>query len=181
MAAVLRDAAAPGQRALVLVNQPLVHGWRALWEAAGTRACADGGANRLHDALPDAAERARYLPSFVTGDLDSLRPDVRAFYEAHGVRVTHDASQDTTDLTKCMGQLPADAVVAVLGALSGRLDHIMQALHFLHEHSGRRVVLVSDDSLAMLLPAVCAAFELVASIRSRCYASSKGRRAAWCR
>jgi thiamine pyrophosphokinase len=52
--------------------------------------CADGGANRLHDALGDERDRwvvrkesladGRYLPTMVKGDLDSLRPDVRAYY-----------------------------------------------------------------------------------------------------
>lgn len=62
--------------------------------AATLRVCADGGANRLYDELPgmlpgQAAEavRSQYLPSAIQGDLDSIRPDVLAFYRQHGVPV----------------------------------------------------------------------------------------------
>ena len=50
--------------------------------AASFRVCADGGSNRLYDALPsmlglsdDAAGQARqeFLPEVILGDLDSIR------------------------------------------------------------------------------------------------------------
>ena len=41
-----------------------------LWREAGVRVCADGAANRLHDAL-DGPERSRVLPTLILGDLDS--------------------------------------------------------------------------------------------------------------
>ena len=61
-----------------------------LWDQASVRVCADGAANRLHDALsPERraallhaqrippAERCRnQLPDVITGDLDSIRPEV---------------------------------------------------------------------------------------------------------
>ena len=47
----------------------------------------------------------RYLPDLIKGDLDSLRPDVRAFYEAHGVPVVQQDDQDSTDLMKCIQAL----------------------------------------------------------------------------
>ena len=72
--------------------------------------CADGGANRLYDELPsmvpgeDAAElRKRYRPAAIKGDLDSLRPEIRHFYEGLGVHIIdNSADQDTTDLQKCL-------------------------------------------------------------------------------
>lgn len=69
--------------------------------SAALRLCADGGANRLHDLFPDAMTRSkyakvdrshaddRYLPDMIKGDLDSLRSDVRTFYEE---QVRHVAS-----------------------------------------------------------------------------------------
>lgn len=62
--------------------------------AASLRVCADGGANRLYDELPRMLPgrpadtvRAQYLPNIIKGDLDSLRPDVAAFYRRHGVPI----------------------------------------------------------------------------------------------
>lgn len=58
------------------------------------RVCADGGANRLYDELPGMlagqpadAVRAAYLPSAIRGDMDSIRPEVLAFYRRHGVEI----------------------------------------------------------------------------------------------
>ena len=135
--------------------------------------CADGGANRLFDAAPgwapdtppDAARRAR-LPAAVVGDLDSLRPDVRDFYEKEGVAIVdrgHD--QETTDLQKCLAFAAADprpspsSPLLALGALGGRLDHTRAALSLMHAdaHAGR-LVLAGDGSLARCVPVGGAVF-----------------------
>jgi thiamine pyrophosphokinase len=50
-------------------------------------------------------EMDRYLPDLIIGDLDSLRSDVRAFYESHGVPVVQQEDQDSTDLMKCIRAL----------------------------------------------------------------------------
>lgn len=42
------------------------------------------------------------LPTHIHGDLDSLRPDVRTFYANHGVKVTQDPDQYSTDFGKAM-------------------------------------------------------------------------------
>ena len=89
-------------RALIILNQPFsVPLLLRLWQSCTWRACADGGANRLHDAFQDDASRtrfvfvydlfeedipttlSRYLPDLIKGDLDSLRADVRDFYTTH--------------------------------------------------------------------------------------------------
>lgn len=77
---------------------------------AKLRICADGGANRLLDAVHDSASSrekiendATYLPEMIIGDLDSLRPAVQDFYRGKGVQfvdLSHD--QDSTDLEKCI-------------------------------------------------------------------------------
>ena len=96
----------------------------ALWEASAYRVCADGGANRLHDATvvvatvrggvcegedgeeeesveeedASSSHGCDYLPDLITGDLDSLRPDVRRYYESRGVPILRVEDQDYHDL-----------------------------------------------------------------------------------
>ena len=76
------------------------------------RVCADGGANRWFDIaskLPRATsstDARELLPDIICGDLDSLRDDVRQFYEQRGVRVDDlSEDQDTTDLTKSVNYI----------------------------------------------------------------------------
>lgn len=136
------------------------------WRCARFRVCADGAANRLHDGLASDARRAAYLPDLIKGDLDSLRADVRDFYSRLGVAVVRDNDQDRHDLDKCLDAL-ADVqaewtgaggeamTVVILGAFGGRLDQEMANLNMLFRWQGRfaRVLLLSDDSTAVLLPA----------------------------
>lgn len=51
-----------------------------MWSKCEIKVCADGGANRLYDSLlPEV--RSDYIPQYIVGDLDSLRPEVKAFYK----------------------------------------------------------------------------------------------------
>lgn len=94
-----RDEASRSKTALIILNQPFSKGLlRRLWHTTDWHCCADGGANRLHDVLngdsgdainntttataSTAADRVDdYLPDLLKGDLDSVREDVRRYYE----------------------------------------------------------------------------------------------------
>lgn len=136
---------------------------------ARVRVCADGGANRLFDQVPllfpdrdPETVRQEYLPDLITGDLDSIRDDVRQYYESCGVRVidlSHD--QDSTDLMKCIEALardgeislksgPFQAIVA-LGAQGGRLDHTLGHLSVLHMYRELPLILLGDRNLTRLV------------------------------
>ncbi|KAH9068341.1 thiamine pyrophosphokinase [Lactarius deliciosus] len=141
--------------ALIVLNQPfskpLLH---RLWHASDWRCCADGGGNRLHDLLSGADDRPtsysrrteadEYLPDLLKGDLDSLRDDVKQFYEARGVPVVKDGDQYSTGPRKEKEQ--SDGV-------DGRLDHTIHVLASLHKlrQSGRRIFAVTDDNVGWVL------------------------------
>lgn len=154
--------------------------------SATLRICADGGANRLYDEIPRMTPnedprviRERYMPHLITGDLDSLREDVKEFYCGLGVPLidlSHD--QDSTDLEKCIRFLrtseewakydtvlkaletvvdmdskphPFDSLVAI-GAHGGRLDHTLSNLSILHAYRDLPLVLCGDGNLTRLVP-----------------------------
>ena len=109
--------------ALILVNAESLNisivKW--FWDSFEFVVCADGGANRLHDGF-SLEERESYLPNFIVGDFDSVRPDVSHFYECEfvvlceicdaistslpfrqrGCVCVRDGDQDNNDLDKCM-------------------------------------------------------------------------------
>ncbi|KAK6457054.1 uncharacterized protein RJT20DRAFT_127186 [Scheffersomyces xylosifermentans] len=98
--------------ALMILNQSL-HGLnlRALWKRTNIHICADGGANQLFDYFQDktnessTALREQYIPNYIVGDFDSLRDDVRSYYEIRGTRVIEQTSQYSTDFMKAMSTI----------------------------------------------------------------------------
>lgn len=84
LAPVAKDSA-EARYALILLNTPIPHDyWRAfirLWRRADLRICADGATNRLLDSVGSGAWSEMPLPSIICGDLDSVREDVRDFFE----------------------------------------------------------------------------------------------------
>lgn len=61
--------------------------------AAQVRIVADGGANRLYDALSAGSLQqdrllsvSDFVPDIIRGDLDSIRPDVLEYYSKQGTQ-----------------------------------------------------------------------------------------------
>ncbi|KAK9355590.1 thiamine pyrophosphokinase [Lipomyces doorenjongii] len=164
------DNATVKEFALVVLNQPItdLNMLYRVWSNAAVKICADGGTNRLYAAL-DESKRSKYKPDFISGDLDSLKPDIRAYYEKElGVPVYYSPDQDSTDFGKCLLQLgelyPGERFpVVALGGTGGRVDQEFHSIHtlFVHEREAkeedtadkkkREITLLSDDSLTFLV------------------------------
>ncbi|XP_052180321.1 thiamine pyrophosphokinase 1 isoform X1 [Diospyros lotus] len=161
------DNGHPRTYALVLLNQRLPRFTPLLWKYAHLRVCADGGANRVYDELPqllpheDAVDvRNRYKPDVIKGDMDSIRPEVLHFYTNMGTKVVDEShDQDTTDLHKCVAficddtqdQDKSNLCILAAGALGGRFDHEIGNINVLCRFSSTRIILLSDDCLIQLL------------------------------
>uniref|UniRef100_A0A8C4QN81 Thiamine pyrophosphokinase n=1 Tax=Eptatretus burgeri TaxID=7764 RepID=A0A8C4QN81_EPTBU len=148
--------------ALMILNQPLssMECIKILWQKAVIKVCVDGGANRLHDLA--GSERERFIPDFISGDLDSAFPTVLEFYKNKGSDIIHTPDQDYTDFTKStqllLGKLlekkeQVDIILAV-GGLGGRFDQIMASIETLcHMQTADAppIIVIQQNSLACLL------------------------------
>ncbi|PWN38709.1 hypothetical protein IE81DRAFT_327215 [Ceraceosorus guamensis] len=156
---MLQDPAASGVArpayAIILLNAPIHADHRRtferLWNGANYRVCADGGANRLHEAYRGGGESRETVldPHAILGDLDSLHAHVRDYFSSLGVAVHHRPSQYATDLQKCIQHIEdvealsrsnasvpgttseGEMQLVIFGGLSGRLDQTLHTIHTL--------------------------------------------------
>ncbi|EMG46455.1 hypothetical protein G210_3302 [Candida maltosa Xu316] len=88
---------------LLILNQKITIDLISFFQKTDISICADGGANRLYEYFNnDEQLRAQYIPDYIVGDFDSLRPEVRSYYESKGSRVIHQAEQYSNDFMKCI-------------------------------------------------------------------------------
>jgi thiamine pyrophosphokinase len=105
--------------ALLVLNQRLPRFAPRLWDRAQVRVCADGGANRVFDGMPELFPgqdpdevRRRYKPDVIKGDLDSVRPEVKEYYSNMGTQIVDEShDQDTTDLHKCVAFITENSAI----------------------------------------------------------------------
>ncbi|KAJ5955434.1 hypothetical protein N7501_009713 [Penicillium viridicatum] len=115
-----RPEGSPSPYALLILNQPINEkAFGVLSKYASYIICADGGANRLFDMSEDNETESKQLPDSIVGDLDSIRPAVREYYEKLGVSVFQDLDQYSTDFTKCLKYLNGHAAEIIASPRKG--------------------------------------------------------------
>ncbi|CAH8526536.1 unnamed protein product [Schistosoma margrebowiei] len=115
------------------------------------------------NAYPVAfVDGTNYFPHFLTGDFDSIQPEVLEFYRSANVAVIETPDQEETDFTKCVrivinsieqNNVELDVLVAVQMS-GGRFDHEMGLIKTLYETkklTNIPLLLVSECSVTFLL------------------------------
>ncbi len=147
---------------LLVLNSKIVDESRLvkLWSKASYKVTVDGGTNRWHDLKNKDAGNS--VPDLITGDLDSVRPEVLEHYKDKGSKIVETPDQDHTDFTKALFEIAskvkadqADAVVA-FSEHSGRLDQIFSIFETLfHAKTVKDLIapvfVVSSNSVEWLL------------------------------
>lgn len=157
-----------GKYALVILNTAVVDESRlvSLWNGASYRVTVDGGTNRWHGIVGrNKGQIQRPVPDLITGDLDSIAPEVLQFYSAKAdCRVVKTPDQNFTDFTKSLQELAKMSSslqvdkVTVFAEHTGRLDQIFgicETLYHAMLHMPglcRHVYVASSHSVEWLLP-----------------------------
>ena len=155
--------------ACIVLNCPLIaHDiLSSMFAKFQSRICADGGSNVIYDTFPSVVLEpglSAYMPDAVVGDLDSIRLEVRSFFESQGVVIKHVPDQDSTDLDKALAYYKTIrditkpsfvAIVGTIGSHEGRIDQFFAVLNSMYSNlnSGLHVMSIGNESIMIVLAA----------------------------
>ncbi|MCL4129969.1 UNVERIFIED_CONTAM: hypothetical protein GTU68_060013 [Idotea baltica] len=161
-----------------------------LWRKASVRISVDGGTNEFHSQIYCHAKGNGHgnkdknklsketeikasngndeqipLPHIISGDFDSIKPDILQFYKDLGVKIVPTPDQDETDFTKALLTLgdhlvektiQINHVLVFAGMNSDRFDHTLANLNTLYKIKSllpHPVIVICGQSLLWLLEA----------------------------
>ncbi|XP_001602529.2 thiamin pyrophosphokinase 1 isoform X2 [Nasonia vitripennis] len=163
--------------AVVVLNRPIRLGYDMvfrLWNKAKVTVTVDGGTNRWMNYLGEEQTEnllqgkcKDYLPTLVTGDMDSIEPELlQKMEKIEGTKVIRTPDQNQTDYTKALTQLQLYASandihldgIIVLAETSGRFDHIVANINTLYKTKNivdpqTEIIQLASNSLTWLLKA----------------------------
>lgn len=161
---VLYNSSFYPRNGIVLLNVSLRKNIRHLhrmWNSSPLRYVLDGAANHLYENLLMPSGDALALPHVISGDFDSVRPEILNHFKSLNVSIVHTPDQDDTDLTKGLQliseRLPSSSVgsLVVFGYSCGRFDQIIACIQSLFKaHSfmaSTDIYLVHASSVSFLL------------------------------
>ncbi len=149
--------------ACIILNAPMVsHSVLAsMLSSSVLNICADGGSNIMYDTMGD--QQDPILPDAVIGDLDSIRQEVKQFYEERGVSILQIVDQDRTDLEKAMDFAESNlrgaepcfiSIIGSIGAHEGRIDQFFAVMNVMFRFKNSpvlRPVQVGNQSILLVL------------------------------
>ncbi|KAK4213416.1 thiamine pyrophosphokinase [Rhypophila decipiens] len=161
------------QYTVIVLNQPIDKAYRntalTLWKNGFYHIAADGGANSVYEFASETENHQLTSDiKIIVGDLDSIRPNVRAHFQNQTqcpeTKIIHDDSVDSTDFGKAVSvarETPdlQNKDIVVFGGLGGRVDQALSILHQLHlfqsdpQYREGRMYLYSGEGLTFLLKA----------------------------
>ncbi|KAL1132203.1 hypothetical protein AAG570_010160 [Ranatra chinensis] len=129
-----------GTYGVLILNRPILippHAMKELWNKAAIHSTADGGTDRWFSYVNEhKIDLVNKFPDIVSGDFDSINPDILKMCKEHGSYVETTPDMNNTDFTKSLKVIAAqckkklDAVVTIADH-SGRLDQIFSNLNTL--------------------------------------------------
>jgi len=152
--------------AVIVLNQSLKQDasfYRTVWNNAVYKVAADGGADQIH-SLNKSNPRNDLEVDVIIGDLDSLLPEGRKYWEEKNIPIIHDSDQYSTDFMKAVHHIRASDErkslnIVALGGLGGRVDQGMSVLSHLYSYQKEpgypsgRMFLLSTESITFVLKA----------------------------
>jgi thiamine pyrophosphokinase len=100
------------------------------------------------------------IPHIIKGDFDSIRPEVKKYYENAGSQVVHDSNQDTTDLQKALSAVSLlsrrderlqKALLVVVGGLGGNISQELSNFNCMFESQDHRICFAGDTNVVMVM------------------------------